>query len=88
VRRITTMFAAMLLAQAALAGPAVAMQPPGHGAQDRFGCLDGVDQPVAGHPGGAGPAPPRPPGGPPRGPPPAPPPGPPPTPPPPPPPRE
>ncbi len=30
------------------------MQPPGEPARDRFGCVDGTDAAVAGHPGSAG----------------------------------
>jgi hypothetical protein len=54
MRRIIVLLAATLLALAMMTGPALAMQPPGHGAHDRFGCLDGVDEAVAGHPGAAG----------------------------------
>ena len=52
MRRITTLLAALLMALGLTAGPAVAMQPPGEGAQDNFGCdEDGDDDPVGGHPG-------------------------------------
>ena len=54
MKRISTLLAAMLLALGLSAGPALAMQPPGSGAQDNFGCLDGEDAAVAGHPGAAG----------------------------------
>ncbi len=45
--RITTLISATLFALAATSGSAVAMQPPGGGAQDLFGCPN----PIAGHPG-------------------------------------
>ncbi len=52
MRRITTLLAAVVLALGLSAGPALAMQPPGQGAQDNFGCdEDGEDDPVWGHPG-------------------------------------
>ncbi len=55
MRRITTLLAAMLLALGLTAGPAIAMQPPGEGAQDNFGCEDGEvggeTDPIGGHPG-------------------------------------
>lgn len=54
MRRTMTMLAGTLLAAGMTAGPALAMQPPGPGAQDRFGCADGEDSAVAGHPGAAG----------------------------------
>jgi hypothetical protein len=54
MRRIMTMIVGTLLAVGMTAAPALAMQPPGHGAQDRFGCVDGGDSAVAGHPGAAG----------------------------------
>ena len=59
MRRITTLLAALLMALGLAAGPAVAMQPPGEGAQDNFGCAlqdDGTyaEDPVDGHPGVAG----------------------------------
>jgi hypothetical protein len=54
VRRTTTLLAAAAAALALTAGPALAMQPPGHGAQDRFGCFEGTNSPIAGHPGAAG----------------------------------
>lgn len=54
MRRMMTMMAGTLLAVGMTAGPALAMQPPGHGAQDHFGCVDGEDSAVAGHPGAAG----------------------------------
>ncbi len=47
MRRITTLLAALLLALGLSAGPALAMQPPGQGAQDNFGCPNPID----GHPG-------------------------------------
>ena len=58
MRRITTLLAALLMALGLTAGPAVAMQPPGEGAQDNFGCAledgDYVSDPVNGHPGASG----------------------------------
>lgn len=54
MRRITTLLAATVFALAAMSGAAMAMQPPGHGAQDNFGCVDGQDNAVGGHPGAAG----------------------------------
>lgn len=52
--RLMTIAATGALTLGVLAGPATAMQPPGEPAQDNFGCLDGEDDPVAGHPGAAG----------------------------------
>jgi hypothetical protein len=56
--RIRRRAAALLLATGLTLGlttaSALAMQPPGKGAQDRFGCVDGEDAAVAGHPGAAG----------------------------------
>jgi hypothetical protein len=54
VRRITILLAAVGATLALAGGPALAMQPPGHGAQDNFGCFEGADDPIAGHPGAAG----------------------------------
>jgi hypothetical protein len=54
MRRITTLLAAAGATLALAGGPALAMQPPGHGAQGNFGCFDGDDSPIAGHPGAAG----------------------------------
>jgi hypothetical protein len=54
MRRILTMTAGTLLAIGMIAGPAWAMQPPGPGAKHHFGCADGEDNAVAGHPGAAG----------------------------------
>lgn len=53
MRRTTTFFAALLLGFATT-GTAVAMQPPAEAAQQHFGCVDGQNSPVAGHPGAAG----------------------------------
>lgn len=53
-KHVSILLTALVLALTATAAPAQAMQPPGHGAQDRFGCVDGEDQAVAGHPGAAG----------------------------------
>jgi hypothetical protein len=54
MRRAGALLVAMFLALAMMSGVAVAMQPPGSGAQDNFGCVDGEDQAVAGHPGAVG----------------------------------
>jgi hypothetical protein len=54
MRRIMTMMAGTLLAVGMTEGPALAMQPPGHGAKDHFGCVEGENSAVAGHPGAAG----------------------------------
>lgn len=45
---------ATLLLLVLTAGAAVAMQPPGDGAQDRFGCVENEDDPIGGHPGSTG----------------------------------
>lgn len=52
MRRITTLFTALVMVLAMTAGTALAMQPPGEPAQDTFGCVDG--SPILGHPGAAG----------------------------------
>lgn len=52
MRKTTLLMATLLLTMAA--GPAAAMQPPGGPAQANFGCLDGQDNAVGGHPGAAG----------------------------------
>jgi regulator of protease activity HflC (stomatin/prohibitin superfamily) len=55
MRRTIIVFTALLFALAGMAGGAIAMQPPGgEQAQERFGCVDGTDDAVAGHPGAAG----------------------------------
>ena len=54
MRRVCVLLTATLFAFAMLAGPALAMEPPGKGAQDNFGCLDGENNAVGGHPGAAG----------------------------------
>lgn len=54
MRMIWSLLAVVVLALGLLAGPATGMEPPGKGAQSRFGCVDGRDSPVAGHPGAAG----------------------------------
>jgi hypothetical protein len=54
MRRITVILAGLLLATGMMAGSALAMQPPGGPAQQQFGCVEGRDAPVAGHPGAAG----------------------------------
>lgn len=53
-RRAAVVLTGALAALGLLSGPALAMQPPGGPAQDRFGCVDGEDAAVAGHPGAAG----------------------------------
>lgn len=45
---------ATVAASVAMTAPALAMQPPGEAAQRHFGCVDGEDNAVAGHPGAAG----------------------------------
>lgn len=52
MRRTVTLLAALALT--AQAGPALAMQPAGPPAQEHFGCLNGQDNAVAGHPGANG----------------------------------
>lgn len=54
MRTFITMLTALLLLLTLSAGPAAAMQPPGEPAQDHFGCLDGEDNAVGGHPGAPG----------------------------------
>lgn len=54
MRRATIISAATTLALALTAAPGFAMQPPGEPAQQHFGCVDGTDSAVAGHPGAAG----------------------------------
>lgn len=54
MRRLITLAAASLLTLVMLAAPATAMQPPGEPAQEHFGCVNGEDNAVAGHPGAAG----------------------------------
>ncbi|MFP4634348.1 MAG: hypothetical protein ACLFRD_00685 [Nitriliruptoraceae bacterium] len=60
MRRILTLLSTLLLALALAAGPAVAFEPPGDGAQDNFDCVENKDgeidplSPVRGHPGAAG----------------------------------
>ena len=54
MRRITAVLAATLLALSLLSGAAIAMEPPGKGAQDNVGCVDGEDDPIGGHPGSRG----------------------------------
>lgn len=53
-KRVSIVLATLAVAIAGVAAPAQAMQPPGHGAKDRFGCVDGENQAVAGHPGATG----------------------------------
>ncbi len=60
MRRILTLLSALLLSLGLTAGPAVAFEPPGKGAQDNFDCVEAEDgdedalSPVRGHPGAAG----------------------------------
>lgn len=54
MRRIPVLLAAMLFVLSTMAAPALAMQPPGGPAQEHFGCVDGEQNPVGGHPGAAG----------------------------------
>lgn len=54
MRKISVLFAIVLAALGLAVVPATAMQPPGPPARDHFGCLDGVDDAVGGHPGAAG----------------------------------
>lgn len=54
MRKAAVLIAVITLLVAATAGTAVAMQPPGEPAQGNFGCVDGSDGPVGGHPGAAG----------------------------------
>jgi Spy/CpxP family protein refolding chaperone len=52
--RRTTILAATLTTLALGAAPGLAMQPPGEPAQEHFGCVDGENSAVGGHPGAAG----------------------------------
>lgn len=52
--RNTTILIATLATLALGAAPGLAMQPPGEPAQRHFGCVDGEDSAVGGHPGAAG----------------------------------
>ncbi len=54
MRRIATVLATMVFVVGMMAGTSGAMQPPGEAAQDRFGCVDGENNAVAGHPGANG----------------------------------
>lgn len=54
MRRIAILLTAMLLALATFGGSALAMEPAGEPAKKHFGCLDGEDNAVGGHPGAAG----------------------------------
>lgn len=54
MRRTAILSTALLVTLGMTAGPAAAMQPPGEPAQEHFGCVDGRDSAVAGHPGAAG----------------------------------
>ncbi len=54
MRRITILLTAMLVAWGTLGAPALAMEPAGEPAKKHFGCLDGENNAVGGHPGAAG----------------------------------
>lgn len=54
MRARITLLAAALLTLGVTAGPALAFEPPAEAAKHRFGCVDGVDNAVAGHPGANG----------------------------------
>jgi hypothetical protein len=60
MRRMLTLLFALLLALGLTAGPALAFEPPGKGAQDNFDCVPNEEgeidalSPVRGHPGAAG----------------------------------
>lgn len=54
MRRITTILTAMVLGLGLTAGNALAMEPPAEAAKHLFGCVDGQDSAVAGHPGARG----------------------------------
>ncbi|MFO7777721.1 MAG: hypothetical protein R6V28_05145 [Nitriliruptoraceae bacterium] len=54
VRRIMIAAAGAVSSLGLLAGPSLAMQPAGEPAPERFGCVDGHDDAVGGHPGAAG----------------------------------
>lgn len=54
MRQPAIVLAALLLTLGMTAGPATAMEPSGEPAQDHFGCVNGEDAAVAGHPGVAG----------------------------------
>jgi hypothetical protein len=54
LRRATTLLLALLLVLGATATSALAMEPAGAPAKERFGCVDGEASPIAGHPGAAG----------------------------------
>lgn len=54
MRRISVLFVIALAAIGLAAVPAAAMQPPAAPAQEHFGCFEGDDDAVRGHPGAAG----------------------------------
>lgn len=54
MRRIMGVLTTASLALTVTPGSALAMQPPADSAQHLFGCVDGQDSAVAGHPGAAG----------------------------------
>lgn len=55
MRRMMTLLSALLLSLGLTAGPALAFEPPGEGAQDNFDCIgESSLAPVRGHPGAAG----------------------------------
>jgi hypothetical protein len=53
-RRARTVLIAGLMALGASGVSASAMEPPAPAAQERFGCVDGHDNAIGGHPGAAG----------------------------------
>ncbi|MFU8840752.1 MAG: hypothetical protein ACNA8R_08505 [Nitriliruptoraceae bacterium] len=54
VRRTAITVAGVAAALGLLGAPALAMQPAGGPAQERFGCVENGSDAVAGHPGAAG----------------------------------
>lgn len=54
MRRTLVVLVVALSSVALSAGSALAMQPPAEQAAERFGCVDGDDNAIAGHPGAAG----------------------------------
>lgn len=54
MRKVAALLGTALAVLALAAAPAGAMQPPAEPAQHLFGCVDGEDAAVAGHPGANG----------------------------------